>query len=168
MTSPKLQVVLIEPEIHWNTGNIGRTCLATGTALHLVKPLGFSMEAKQLRRAGLDYWPEVSVKVWSNWSTLETKLAMWDPPYFISPEAERTIWDASFKSNSVLVFGKETEGLPSTIRQRYQERLVSIPMHYGTVRSLNLSTSVGIVLYEALRQLQSFSNNRPRMSQTKI
>ena len=80
MTSPKLQVVLIEPEIHWNTGNIGRTCLATGTALHLVKPLGFSMEAKQLRRAGLDYWPEVSVKVWSNWSTLETKLAMWDPP----------------------------------------------------------------------------------------
>jgi tRNA (cytidine/uridine-2'-O-)-methyltransferase len=147
-----LHVVLVEPEIHWNTGNAGRTALAVGAMLHLVEPLGFSLDAKQVRRAGLDYWSRVPVKLWPNWPSLESELASMGEAFFVSPEAERTLWDVTFPTRSVLVFGSETKGLPRPLREQYRERLVSIPMRAGTLRSLNLSTAIGVVLYEVWRQ----------------
>lgn len=144
--------MLVEPEIHWNTGNAGRTALAAGAMLHLVEPLGFSLDAKQVRRAGLDYWSRVPVKLWPNWDALVAELPSMGECFFVTPEAERTIWDASYPQRSVLIFGSETTGLPSAVREQNRERLFSIPMHDNALRSLNLSTSVGVVLYEVLRQ----------------
>ena len=152
MAEASLHVVLVEPEIHWNTGNTGRTCLGAGATLHLVEPLGFSLEAKEVRRAGLDYWPRVPVETWPDWDTLEATLPAMGEPFFISPEPQRTIWDVRYPARTVLVFGRETAGLPNRLRERYQEQLVSIPMHDEGLRSLNLSTAVGITLYEVLRQ----------------
>ena len=147
-----LHVVLVEPEIHWNTGNAGRTVLAAGAMLHLVEPLGFSLDAKQVRRAGLDYWSRVPVKLWPDWHALEHELPSLGEPFFVSPEAERTIWDTRFPARSALIFGSETKGLPESLREQHQERLISIPMKDETLRSLNLSTAVGVALYEVLRQ----------------
>ncbi len=147
-----LHVVLVEPEIHWNTGNAGRTVLAAGAMLHLVEPLGFSLDAKQVRRAGLDYWSRVPVKLWPDWHALERALPSMGEPFFVSPEAERTIWDTRFPARSTLIFGSETKGLPESLREQHQKRLFSIPMKDQTLRSLNLSTAVGVVLYEVLRQ----------------
>ena len=149
---PELHVVLVEPEIHWNTGNAGRTVLAAGAKLHLVEPLGFSIDAKQVRRAGLDYWARVPVTLWPDWAKLEAELPSMGETFFVSPEAKRTLWDARFPSRTVLVFGRETSGLPAPLRERHRDRLISIPMNDPTLRSLNLSTAVGIVLYEVLRQ----------------
>jgi len=148
----EVHVVLVEPEIHWNTGNAGRTVLGAGAKLHLVEPLGFSLDAKQVRRAGLDYWWRVPVKLWPDWPTIERELSSMGEAFFVTPEAERTIWDAAFPARCVLVFGSETKGLPSSLREKYRERLLSIPMKDDTLRSLNLSTAVGVVLYEVLRQ----------------
>lgn len=148
----ELHVVLVEPEIHWNTGNAGRTVLAAGAKLHLVEPLGFSIDAKQVRRAGLDYWSRVPVRLWPDWAKLEAELPTMGETFFVSPEANRTLWDAEFPARSVLIFGSETTGLPAPLRETYRDRLISIPMNDTTLRSLNLSTAVGIVLYEVLRQ----------------
>lgn len=147
-----LHVVLVEPEIHWNTGNAGRTVLAAGATLHLVEPLGFSIDAKQVRRAGLDYWSRVPVKLWPDWSTLEKELPSLGEAFFVTPEAKRTLWDTHFPARCVVIFGRETKGLPDSLRERYRDQLLSIPMKDQTLRSLNLSTAVGIVLYEVLRQ----------------
>jgi tRNA (cytidine/uridine-2'-O-)-methyltransferase len=147
-----LHVVLVEPEIHWNTGNAGRTVLAAGAMLHLVEPLGFSLDARQVRRAGLDYWARVPVKLWPNWPALERELSLIGEPFFISPEAEQTIWDARFPARAVLIFGSETGGFTESLREQHRERFFSIPMKDQTLRSLNLSTAVGITLYEVLRQ----------------
>ncbi len=147
-----LHVVLLEPEIHWNTGNAGRSCLAAGAQLHLIEPLGFSIEEKQVRRAGLDYWPRVKPHVWPNWASFEAQLPELGEPFFVSPEAPRRIYDVRFPERAVLVFGSESEGLPAAIRQTYRDRLVSIPMFDPGLRSLNVSTCVGIALYEVLRQ----------------
>ncbi len=147
-----LHVVLVEPEIHWNTGNAGRTVLAAGAMLHLVEPLGFSLDAKQVRRAGLDYWSRVPLKLWRDWHALERELPSMGEPFFVSPETERTIWDARFPARSVLIFGSETQGFPESLREQHRERFFSIPMKDKTLRSLNLSTAVGITLYEVLRQ----------------
>ena len=147
-----LDVVLVEPEIHWNTGNAGRTVLAAGAMLHLVEPLGFSLDAKQVRRAGLDYWSRVPVRLWPDWQSLERLLPSMGEPFFVSPGEERTIWDARFSARVVLIFGSETRGLPHSIREQYRERLFSIPMKDQTLRSLNLSTAVGVTVYEVLRQ----------------
>ena len=147
-----LHVVLVEPEIHWNTGNAGRTVLAAGAMLHLVEPLGFSLDARQVRRAGLDYWSRVPVKLWPDWHALERELPSMGEPFFVSPEAERIIWDVRFPARSVLIFGSETKGLPESLREQYRERFFSIPMKDQTLRSLNLSTAVGVTLYEVLRQ----------------
>ena len=117
-----------------------------------MEPLGFSLDAKQVRRAGLDYWPRVQPRIWPRWSALEPELAGLGEAYFISPNAERTIWDTPFAPKSVLVFGKETDGLPAALRKQYPEALRSIPMVDKSLRSLNLSTAVGIVVYEVLRQ----------------
>jgi tRNA (cytidine/uridine-2'-O-)-methyltransferase len=147
-----LHVVLVEPEIHWNTGNAGRTCLAAGAQLHLVEPLGFSLDEREVRRAGLDYWERVSPRLWRSWNELEVALPELGEPYFASPDAAREIWDIRYPERTVLVFGRESVGLPTPIRERYRERLVRLPMEDRALRSINVSTAVGIFLYEALRQ----------------
>jgi tRNA (cytidine/uridine-2'-O-)-methyltransferase len=147
-------VVLVHPEIHWNTGNAGRSCLAAGAALHLVEPLGFSLDEKQVRRAGLDYWEHVDVRVWRSWNDFEAALPSLGDPFFFSTQGRCTLWDAPLggRDDVALIFGRETGGLPPDVRDRYRERLVSIPIVSPRVRSLNLSTSVGIALYEVMRQ----------------
>ena len=152
VTVTNIHVVLVEPEIHWNTGNAGRSCLAAGAQLHLVQPLGFSLDDKAVRRAGLDYWPKVQPVVWRDWPQLEAKLPEFGQPYFISPEAPRRLWEADLREPLVLLFGSETRGLATAIREKHRERLLSIPMEDADLRSLNLSTCVGIALYEVLRQ----------------
>ena len=149
-----IHVVLVQPEIHWNTGNAGRTCLAVGATLHLIEPLGFSLDEKQVRRAGLDYWEHVDLRVWPGWDEFETQLPSLGEPFFFSTKAQRTIWDAPLGASDdvVLVFGRETGGLPDGIHRRYRDRFVTMPIASEHVRSLNLSTSVGIALYEVLRQ----------------
>jgi tRNA (cytidine/uridine-2'-O-)-methyltransferase len=148
-----LHVVLVHPEIHWNTGNAGRTCLAAGATLHLVKPLGFSLDKREVRRAGLDYWERVDVRVWDTWEKIEDELPRLGEAFFFSTKATRLYWDAPLAaSDLVLVFGRETGGLPLSVRTRYADRLVTMPIASPHVRSLNLSTSVGIAVYEVLRQ----------------
>ena len=149
-----IHVVLVHPEIHWNTGNAGRTCLAAGATLHLVEPLGFSLDEKQVRRAGLDYWEHVELRVWRDWEMFETELPRLGEPYFFSTKATRLLWDAPLggREDVVLIFGRETGGLPAELHERYADRFVGMPMLSPRVRSLNLSTSVGIALYEVLRQ----------------
>ena len=150
-------VVLVHPEIHWNTGNAGRTCLATGATLHLIEPLGFSLEDRALKRAGLDYWKHIDLRVWPSWSAFEVELPRFGEPYFFSTRATRVIWDAPLgePEGVVLVFGRETGGLPAELRERYRDRFVAMPMLSPRVRSLNLSTSVAIAVYEVLRQRRS-------------
>lgn len=146
-------VVLVEPEIPPNTGNVGRLCLATGAHLHLVQPLGFSLDDRALKRAGLDYWHEVKVTVWESFAALQAAQpadARW---FFLTTKATRAYWDAEFRAGDFFVFGRETKGLPEPLLAANAERCVTIPMP-GSTRSLNLATSVGIVLYEALRQRQ--------------
>jgi tRNA (cytidine/uridine-2'-O-)-methyltransferase len=149
-----IHVVLVHPEIHWNTGNAGRTCLAVGAALHLIEPLGFSLDEKQVKRAGLDYWEHVDLRVWASWSSFEQELPALGEPYFFSTKATRLLWDAPLgaAADVVLIFGRETGGLPADLHERYADRFVGMPMLSPRVRSLNLSTSVGIALYEVRRQ----------------
>jgi tRNA (cytidine/uridine-2'-O-)-methyltransferase len=149
---PSLHVVLVHPEIHWNTGNAGRTCLAAGAQLHLVRPLGFSLADAEVQRAGLDYWERVKPVVWQDWADLEKALPDLGEPFLFSAEAPRTLWEVTFPARSVLVFGRESVGLPAEIRARHAERLVRIPMADPELRSLNLSTAVAVALYEVLRQ----------------
>ncbi|HSF17548.1 MAG TPA: tRNA (cytidine(34)-2'-O)-methyltransferase [Vicinamibacteria bacterium] len=150
-----LHVALVEPEIHWNTGNAGRTCLATGATLHLIQPFGFSLDDREVRRAGLDYWPQVSVETWSSFSAFESSIPELGEAFFFTPDAERTLWDVEYPPRVVLVFGSETRGLSRELRDSHRDRLVSLPMQNDNVRALNLSTTVGIALYEVLRQWRS-------------
>ena len=149
-----IHVVLVHPEIHWNTGNAGRTCLAAGAKLHLVEPLGFSLDESQLKRAGLDYWEHVDLNVWPSWSELERNLPALGEPWIFSSKGSRIFWDAPLGAcdDVVLVFGSETSGLPVGLLAQYEERVLKMPMTSSVVRSINLSTSVGIATYEALRQ----------------
>jgi tRNA (cytidine/uridine-2'-O-)-methyltransferase len=144
----------VHPEIHWNTGNAGRTCLAAGATLHLVEPLGFSLDERELKRAGLDYWQHVDLRVWPSWEAFESELTTLGDPYFFSTKATRFLWDAPLGAakNVVLVFGRETGGLPAELHERYRDRFVTLPVLSPRVRSLNLSTSVAIAVYEVLRQ----------------
>ncbi len=142
-------VVLVEPEIPPNTGNIGRLCLATGSTLHLVKPLGFSIEDRQLKRAGLDYWKEIDLKVWDSFGDLRES----NPAgryFFLTTKSRRPYFEAAFQRGDFLVFGRETKGLPEKMLADNASSCVTIPMQ-GT-RSLNLATAVAIVLFEAARQ----------------
>ena len=152
-----LHVVLVQPEIHWNTGNAGRTCLATGATLHLIEPLGFSLDEKEVKRAGLDYWEHVDVRVWPSWDAFEQELSTLGEPFFFSTKATRLLWDAPLgvPDDVVLVFGRETGGLPEALHERYRDRFVGMPIRSPLVRSLNLSTSVAIAVYEVLRQRRS-------------
>jgi len=147
-----LHVVLVAPEIHWNTGNAGRSCLAAGARLHLVAPLGFSLAEREVRRAGLDYWPRVDPRVWPSWDALEAALPGLGEPFFFSADAPRDYWSVRYPERAVLVFGRESVGLPADLRARWHERLVAIPMHDREIRSLNLSTAVALALWEVLRQ----------------
>ena len=146
--------MLVHPEIHWNTGNAGRTCLAAGATLHLIEPLGFSLEERQVRRAGLDYWAHVDLRVWPDWPAFERELAKLGDPFFFSTKATRVFWDAPLgpAKDVVLIFGRETGGLAPSIHERYADRFFALPILSPHVRSLNLSTTVGIALYERLRQ----------------
>lgn len=149
-----LHLVLVEPRIPPNTGNVARLCAATGCALHLVEPLGFSIEDRELKRAGLDYWDALEVVVHPS---LAAFLERWEPQrlWLCSKKAERRYDDAPFARGDALVFGAETTGLPESVlaAARYRGRVLRIPMRDGFVRSLNLSTSVGIVAYAALARL---------------
>jgi tRNA (cytidine/uridine-2'-O-)-methyltransferase len=149
-----LHVVLVHPEIHWNTGNAGRTCLAAGATLHLVEPLGFSLDERQVKRAGLDYWEHVDLRVWPDWDAFARELPSLGEPFFFSTKAERLLWDAPLGASPevVLIFGRETGGLPASLHERYRDRFFAMPILSPLVRSLNLSTSVGIAVYEVLRQ----------------
>ena len=142
---------------YWNTGNAGRSCLAAGATLHLVKPLGFSLDEREVRRAGLDYWEHVDVRVWDDWAAFELALPALGEPYFFSTRAQHLLWHAPLGAapDIVLIFGRETGGLSAAIHDRYRDRFVAMPILSDHVRSLNLSTSVGIALYEVLRQRQS-------------
>jgi tRNA (cytidine/uridine-2'-O-)-methyltransferase len=149
-----IHIVLVHPEIHWNTGNAGRTCLAVGATLHLIEPLGFSLDERQVRRAGLDYWEHVDLRVWPDWTTFERELPALGEPYLFSTKATRQFWDAPLGApqDVVLIFGRETGGLPPDLHARYSDRLVGMPILSPRVRSLNLSTSVALAAYEVLRQ----------------
>lgn len=152
-----LHIVLVEPEIPPNTGNIARSCAATGARLHLVKPLGFSIDDKTLKRAGLDYWQYVDLEVHES---LEEFLEQYKdmPMYLATTKGIRKYTEVTYEENAMLLFGKETAGLPRTFIEEYKERTIRIPMSKDTrLRSLNLSNSASIVLFEALRQ-QNFPN----------
>ncbi len=145
-----LNIVLHEPEIPANTGNIGRTCAATGVQLHLIKPLGFSLDEKHLRRAGMDYWEQLNVKIYENYEDFLRK----NPGakvYYATTKGKNVYTRVSYEPDCYLMFGKESAGIPEEILVNNKETCVRIPM-IGEMRSLNLSNSVAIVLYEALRQ----------------
>ncbi|MDO5337978.1 MAG: tRNA (cytidine(34)-2'-O)-methyltransferase [Eubacteriales bacterium] len=146
----RLNIVLHEPEIPANTGNIGRTCVATGTRLHLIEPLGFQLNEKAVKRAGLDYWKDLDVTTYLDYEDFLAK----NPGariYYASTKAQKTYTDVSFEEDCFIMFGKESAGIPEEILLQNPETAIRIPM-IGDIRSLNLSNSVAIVLYEALRQ----------------
>jgi tRNA (cytidine/uridine-2'-O-)-methyltransferase len=144
-------VVLVAPEIHWNTGNIGRTCLGTGAWLHLVRPLGFSLDSRQVKRAGLDYWDEVALTVWDSFDAFHRGMAPGTGEVALfSKTAPRPFWEMPAGRRLFLIFGSETGGLPPDIRSRYPDAVYRIPIS-DRIRSLNLSTAAGIALYESCR-----------------
>jgi len=149
---PPLHIVLFEPEIPPNTGNIARLCACTGCQLHLVHPLGFDLSNKQLKRAGLDYWPFLKVQEHANWKALRQSLNTGASWYGLSTKATQSIWESGFTSGDVLVMGPETRGLPIEILEELHA--IRIPMrHDAPVRSLNISSACSIAVYEALRQI---------------
>jgi hypothetical protein len=152
-----MNIVLHEPEIPANTGNIGRTCVATGTSLHLIKPFGFDISDKAVRRAGMDYWKELDLHVYENFEEFVEK----NPGariYMATTKARKAYTEVEYKGNDFIMFGKESAGIPEEILVKYEDTSVRIPM-IGEIRSLNLSNSVSIILYEALRQ-QDFEGMR--------
>lgn len=145
-----MNIILFEPEIPANTGNIGRTCVATGTKLHLIEPLGFSLSEKALKRAGLDYWKDLDVTVYENFQDFLDK----NPNakiYMATTKAQHVYTEVSYEPDSFIMFGKESAGIPEEILLEHKDTCIRIPM-IGDIRSLNLGNSVAVVLYEALRQ----------------
>lgn len=145
-------LVLVHPDIPHNAGAAGRLAVATGSTLHLVKPLGFSLDDKHVRRTGLDYWPHVDLRVWDSLDELRAAAAPEAAFWYLSTKAGRTPWEVAFKAGDYLVFGCETRGLPEAVLAAAGEQALTIPMLPGPVRSLNLATAVAITLYEGLRQ----------------
>jgi tRNA (cytidine/uridine-2'-O-)-methyltransferase len=145
-------VVLVEPEIPPNTGNIARLCLAADAHLHLVRPLGFDIDDRALRRAGLDYWPQVRLTVWESWAEFHAALAPEARRFYLTTKTRRAYYETAFAPGDYLIFGRETKGLPeSLLAAQPPERLLTIPMA-PQARSLNLATAVAIVLFDAVRQ----------------
>jgi len=152
-TEHHLQVVLVEPEIPPNTGTIARLCAATNTVLHLIEPLGFKLGDRALKRAGMDYWDQVTWRTWPNWAALRDA----HPNarfHFLTTKAEKSYTDAQFGPDDFLVFGRETKGLPQSLLRENAGACLTIPMPNPAVRSLNLATATAIVLFEALRQIR--------------
>ena len=148
----KINIVLHEPEIPQNTGNIARTCAATGAALHIIKPMGFTIDDRKLKRAGLDYWDKLDITYYENLNDFFER----NPeavPYYFTTKAQKSYTDIEYSSNSYIMFGKESRGLPEELLFAHPEHCVRIPMR-DTLRSLNLSNSVAIAVYEILRQDQ--------------
>jgi tRNA (cytidine/uridine-2'-O-)-methyltransferase len=151
---PPLQVVLVSPQIPPNTGNVARTCAVTGSRLHLVGPIGFSLDEKDVRRAGLDYWREVSPEVYRDWRDFEARAVrgQTEKLHLFTARAERSLFRARFAPGDFLVFGQEQLGLPPALLTAHPERLVGIPMRDGA-RSLNLAVAAGVAVYGALSAL---------------
>ena len=144
------------PEIHWNTGNIGRTCLATDAFLHLIKPLGFSIHSREVKRAGLDYWENVKLTVWEDYNVFMSEMAPQNGEVAVfSKRGRQPFWSMTCPQRLFLVFGSETGGLPASILNKYADATYHIPIT-SQIRSLNLSTAVGIALYESLRAANPF------------
>lgn len=144
-------IVLVNPQIPPNTGNISRLCAATKTVLHLIKPMGFSLDDKKMKRAGLDYWDFLEIHIHEN---IDEFIKKYDNSKFIflSSKVEKVYWDYNFSDGDFLIFGSETSGLPESIMEKYKDQMCTIPQYNDHVRCLNLSNSVSIVLYEAIRQ----------------
>ena len=155
-----MHVVLVEPEIAPNTGNIARLCAATRTGLHLVEPLGFRLDDAQLKRAGMDYWQHVEWRRWPGWAGFSASLPAGARMWFIEQGGARRYDEAEFQAGDYLVFGRETAGLPAALLEPHRESCLRIPMFHSPARSLNLSNCVALVLYEALRQ-QGFAGEVP-------
>jgi tRNA (cytidine/uridine-2'-O-)-methyltransferase len=147
-----MHIVLLEPEIPPNTGNVARICAATNTVLHLIEPLGFKLDDKQLKRAGMDYWEQVEWHQWKNWAEFSGSVPARSRLWFIESAGARRYSDVTYAPNDYLVFGRETAGLPKRLLLENQERWLRIPMFNPASRSLNLSNCVALVLFEALRQ----------------
>lgn len=151
MPQVPFNIVLVEPEIPPNTGSIARLCGATNSVLHLVHPLGFSVDDKHLKRAGLDYWSHIDIRHWQDFDTFLESCGE-QQLFFLTTKVDRPYYDAEIPQGSYFVFGKETKGLPEEIIALYNDRCYTIPMMNNNIRSLNLAMSAGIVLYEAIRQ----------------
>lgn len=147
-----MNIVLVEPEIPHNAGAAGRLALATGSTLHLVKPLGFDIDEKTVRRVGLDYWKEVDLRIWDSLHDL-TQAHPEGRFWYLTTKAKRSSWEVEFQAEDFLVFGRESKGLPESLIHKNKETAIRIPMKKDSTRSLNLSTAVAIVLYEAERQV---------------
>ena len=147
-----MHVVLLEPEIPPNTGNVARLCAATRSSLHLIEPFGFKLDDAQLKRAGIDYWRHVECHRWANWKAVEQTLAPTARRWFIESGGPKLYSEAQFAPDDYLVFGRETAGLPKQLLEQHRERWLRIPMFNAESRSLNLSNCVALVLFEALRQ----------------
>ena len=147
-----IHVVLVEPEIPPNTGNVARLCLAIGARLHLVGPLGFSLDEKSLKRAGMDYWEECDVRVWISWEQLIESVGERERFWYFTTKATKGMWEADFQDGDYLVFGRESRGLPESLLNANKDWCLRISMR-REARSLNLATSVGIGVFEALRQI---------------
>jgi tRNA (cytidine/uridine-2'-O-)-methyltransferase len=153
LTNTKVErhVVLVEPQVPWNTGNIGRTCLGTGAFLHLIKPLGFSLENRELKRAGLDYWHKIKLSVWDDFKSFHHMMTPEEKEVAVfTKNGSIPFWSISFQKRLFLIFGSETKGLSEKIISEYKYATYHIPIT-SDIRCLNLSTTVGIALYESLR-----------------
>ena len=155
-----MHVVLLEPEIAPNTGNVARLCAATGTTLHLIEPFGFKLDDKQLKRAGMDYWNHVHWRRWTNWNSFRASLPSQARLWFIESNGPKRYTEAEYHAEDYLVFGRETAGLPKLLLDENHDQWLRIPMFNREARSLNLSNCVAIVLFEALRQ-QGFNDELP-------
>lgn len=147
-----LNIVLVEPEIHTNTGNIGRLSLASGSNLHLIKPFGFELSDSRLKRAGLDYWKHISLFIYEDFNDFIDKNKDEDL-VFLSSHGSKTYWDINFTENMFLIFGKESKGLSNEILKNYQDKTYKIPLFSDKVRSINLANAVSVVVYEGIRKL---------------
>ncbi len=148
---PERHVVLVNPDMPGNTGSIGRTCIGAGAALHLIRPLGFSLESRQVKRAGLDYWPLVKLTVWDDFDTFSSTLQVHpEEVALLTTNGSEPFWSMPSPTRMFLIFGSETKGLPQSILEQYPDATYHIPIS-GKIRSLNLSTAAAIILYESLR-----------------
>ena len=152
MNNANFKIVLVEPEIPQNTGNIGRTCVGTGSELHLIKPFGFEITDKNLKRAGLDYWQYLKWYTYENFEEWLKTVPDINRVFFFSTKASKSYYEIRYKPGDYLVFGRETKGLSTEIIETYKDQLIKIPQ-YGPVRSLNVATAAAIALYEGLRQV---------------